>query len=502
MTVQMEWAEKYRPVSLDDVVGHKKVIGDLRKWGEQWELGIPDKRAAILHGQAGIGKTSSAHALARDMGWEVIELNASDQRTAGVIEKVAGSASTMQTLTGNSQKRLVILDEADNLHGNSDRGGARAIVNVIKKSSQPIVLIANDIYGLSSTLRSLCLELKFGSVQSRSMIPALKKIAAQEGVMCGAGVIEKIAGSADGDFRSAVNDLQAISMGRTEIFVEDISTSDRDNKESIFKVVGRIFKGKDVSSALEATYNLDETPEDLIHWVDENLPHQYTGKGEEPLTPDIVNTYSYLSRSDRFLGRVRRRQNYRMWRYAGMLMTGGTVVSKSRVRGGFVKYQPPSLWRKMGQMRSRRNMRNNIAVKIGSHCNESMRFSRLEVAGMYSRLIQQDEYAVDVVATLGLTLDELLYLKGSKKVTKKLQAVYDEAQEIRQTFVPSDEPAFFVEKAAPKKDPSQLSLDRLPRSNNGPSSQSGQKDADDKVGSSEDTKKEIPKKPQKTLFDF
>ncbi|WP_319508077.1 replication factor C large subunit [uncultured Methanolobus sp.] len=492
MTVQMEWAEKYRPKTLSDIVGHKKVIDDLRKWGEQWVHGAPESKAVLLHGQAGIGKTSSAYALANDMGWEVIELNASDQRTAGVIDKVAGSASRMQTLTGSSAKRLIVLDEADNLHGNSDRGGSRAIIDIVKKTNQPILLIANDLYGISSSLRSLCMELKFASVQSRSMVPALKDIARQEGLMCGIGVIERISESADGDFRSAVNDLQAVAMGRTEIDIEDISTSERDTKESIFKVVGRIFKGKDISSALEATYNLDETPEDLIHWVDENLPYQYTGKGEEALTPDIVQAYSYLSRSDRFLGRVRRRQNYRMWRYAGMLMTGGTVVSKSRSRGGFVKYQSPSLWRKMGQMRSKKDMRNNIAVKVGTHCHESMRYSRLEVAGLYTKLLETDAYSAEVVAILGLEMDELLHLLGAKKVTKKIQSLYDEAQELRKNVISSDEPVFFVERTAPKKDPSQLSLDKLPVSNKeGPVS-----------GESSFPKKEPLKKPQKTLFDF
>ena len=431
MTVQMEWAEKYRPNTLADVVGHKSSVDGLRKWAEQWVHGAPEKKAALLHGPAGIGKTSSAHALGNDFGWEVIELNASDQRTASVIEKIAGSASQMRTLTGTSGRRLVILDEADNLHGNSDRGGSRAIIDVIKKTNQPIILIANDLYGISSSLRSLCLELKFSAVQTRSIIPALKRIAHNEGIMCGVGVIEKLAESAGGDFRSAVNDLQAIAMGRTEINVEDVSTSERDNRESIFRVMGKVFKGKDVQSAQNSVYGLDESPEDIVHWIDENLPHQYTGKGEEKITPDITQAYTYLSRADRFLGRVRRRQNYRMWRYASTLMVGGTVVSRSRMRGGFVKYQAPSLWRKMGQMRSRRNMRDNIASKIGTHCHESMSCSRLELAPIYSQLLADDSYAPKVVAELGLDQDELVHLSSSKKLTKKLQAIYDEAQTLR-----------------------------------------------------------------------
>jgi len=75
------------------------------------------------------------HALARDLSWEVIELNASDQRTASVIERVAGSAASMNTFFGG--KRLIILDEADNLHGTADRGGMRAIAGIIKSTFQP-----------------------------------------------------------------------------------------------------------------------------------------------------------------------------------------------------------------------------------------------------------------------------------------------------------------------------------------------------------------------------
>ncbi|WP_406662426.1 replication factor C large subunit [Methanolobus sp. ZRKC3] len=509
MTVQMEWAEKYRPRLLADVIGHKKPVDDLRSWADQWVHGVPDKKAALLHGQAGIGKTSCAHALAADFGWEVIELNASDQRTASVIEKVAGSASQTRTLTGTSGRRLVILDEADNLHGNSDRGGSRALINIIKKTSQPIVLIANDLYGISSSLRSLCLELKFGTVQTRSMIPALKKIAQNEGVMCGVGVIEKLAEGAGGDFRSAVNDLQAVAMGRTEINIEDISTSERDTKESIFKAIGKVFKGSDIRSVQDSIYSLDESPEDIVHWIDENLPYQYTGKGEEKLTSDIAQAYTYLSRADRFLGRVRRRQNYRMWRYASALMVGGTVVSRSRMRGGYVKYQAPSLWRKMGQMRSRRNMRDNIASKIGSHCHESMSYSRLGLASIYSQMLEDGSYAPGVVANLGLDQDELVHMSGSSKLTKKLQAIYDEAQNMRKDRPDGDVEFFVVPPTRESvKAPSQMSLDKISESI--PKSTTVKKDSDnsdnskdsDNSGSSARAKSSSQRKPQKTLFDF
>ncbi|MCZ7396955.1 MAG: AAA family ATPase, partial [Candidatus Methanoperedens sp.] len=97
----LDWTEKYRPQMLSQVVGHNKAVEELKRWAEAWVHGIPKERAVVLYGRAGIGKTTTAHALARDMGWEAIELNASDQRTADIIEKVAGSASQMSTLDGS-----------------------------------------------------------------------------------------------------------------------------------------------------------------------------------------------------------------------------------------------------------------------------------------------------------------------------------------------------------------------------------------------------------------
>jgi replication factor C large subunit len=449
MMSAIEWAEKYRPRTLGDVVGNKKAVQDFRAWAEEWQSGTPERRAVILYGPAGIGKTSSAHALARDMDWEVIELNASDQRTAGVIEKIAGSAASMNTFFGG--KRLIVLDEADNIHGTSDRGGMRALSGIIKATLQPMVLIANDIYELTPAIRSLCLEIKFGSVQSRSMVPALKKVCEAEGVCCSQEAVLQIAENAGGDFRSAMNDLQAAANGKEALEIEDIGTAGRDVKENIFKAMQKIFKSTDCKRALESARGLDESPEDLVHWIDENLPVQYARKDGD--LEDIRTGFGYLSKADLYLGRVKKRQNYRMWRYASTLMVCGAALSKTRQYPGFIKYQQPSLWRRLGQTRSKRDMRDNIASKIGEHSFESMHYSRNNLLGFYSRMLKDEASAVEVTANLGLELEELIYLSGSAKTSKKLQKVYDEAQKLLgERRDKTEEPDFFKVPAPPIDD--------------------------------------------------
>jgi len=359
------------------------------------------------------------------MGWEIIEMNASDQRTAEIIEKIAGSASQMGTLSGI--KRLIIMDEADNIHGTADRGGEKALLELLKKTSQPMILIANELYDMSSGLRNACKPVQFYSVTSRSMIPALKRIVDAEGIKCGFEVLERIAENANGDLRSAINDLQAVAQGKDKLELKDIITGERDIKESIFKVLAKIFKGKDIKEAHEATFNLDENPEDFIQWMDENLPLEYAS------VDDLVEGYSYLSRASLFLGRVRRRQNYNMWRYASMLMTSGIVVARAHRYAGFVKYQPPSLWRKLGATKGMRQVRDSAAKKIGSHCHVSMSFTRSQLLPFFRMMLGDEKRAPFAAALLSLEPDEIAFLLESKSVTKKIKKLYDEARAMVET---------------------------------------------------------------------
>jgi replication factor C large subunit len=319
------------------------------------------------------------------------------------------------------------------------------------------------------------------------MIPALKKIVELEGIKCELGVLEKITENANGDLRSAINDLQAIAQGKTVLKIDDIVTGERDSKENIFKVLVKILKGTNIREAHEATFHLDENPDDLIQWMDENLPLEYTSPD------DLSKGYYYLGRASVFLGRVKRRQNYNMWRYASVLMTAGVIVARSHRYGGFVKYQPPSLWRKLGQTKGMRQVRDSTAKKIGTYCHVSMSFTRSQLFPFFKLLIANEKYAPNITAALGFEPEELAFLLDSKSVTKKVQKIYDGAQSLKDKETESDVELFG---GFGSKDNKTLTLE----------SQKIKPESETEISKPEQKKPDIPVKKegksQSSLFDF
>ncbi len=410
------WVEKYRPASLEDVVGNPAAVAELRKWADGWSRGRPEKKAVILQGDPGIGKTTAALALGRDLGWTVIEMNASDSRNADAIRKTATRGSVLQTFSPTGEflrteeggRKLIVLDEADNVFGREDKGGIAAIVNLIQETRQPVILIANDYYALtrrSSSLRRLCRTIKFQAINRAAMKNLLRNIALKEGVDVEDDVLEFIAERSQGDLRSAVNDLESISTGRKELRGDATSAlGNRDRERTIFAALEEIFRSGDARRAREAVRDLDESPEDLILWVDHNLPYEYGTPG------DRVRGLDRLSRADVYLGRVRRRQDYGLWSFASELMSMGVASARrDRSRGGQLGF--PQYLLQMSRSRGVRTARNSLARKLGRHLHTSAAVTLNDVLPAFRALFNGDEeLRVQITAVLGLDEKEVAYL--------------------------------------------------------------------------------------------
>jgi replication factor C large subunit len=348
----MDWAEKYRPVRLEDIVGNTHAIRQILAWAVNW---TNKSKPLLIYGKPGIGKTSSAYALANDMGWEVVELNASDQRTAAVIEHIAGTGSITASLTG-SERKLIILDEADNLQGTADRGGAKAIIECIRKAQQPIILIANDLYGLSPELRFRCEPVQFKAIPARSIGPRLKHLCAAEKITCSDAAIHSIAESAEGDIRSAVNMLYASAIGRDQLEDLQVHTSQKDERVSIFSLITAIFHTTTDDVLMKLSYDVDDTPETIEQWVEGNV-HLL------PTPSAVAQGYRCLSRADEYLGYTYRRQYYTLWRYATAVMLLG-VADAAGGKGIHTRIMPPERWQKMSTAKKQKAIRTITLNKL------------------------------------------------------------------------------------------------------------------------------------------
>ncbi|MFC7076438.1 replication factor C large subunit [Haloarcula halophila] len=419
----MDWTEKHRPSTLSEVRGNDKARDAFEEWARTWD---DHREAVIVHGSPGVGKTSAAHALAADMGWPTIELNASDSRTKDVIERVAGEAAKSGTLTGGGGgRRLVIMDEADNIHGNADRGGARAITSLVKEASQPMVLIANEFYEMSKGLRNNCQEIEFRDISPRSIVPVLRDICRREDIDYEDEALETIAEKNSGDLRGAVKDLQAIAETTDRLTAEDVVTGDRDTTEGIFDYLDVVIKEADAETALKTSYDVDETPDDLINWIEDNMPKDYEGA-------ELARAYGALSNADRWLGRVRATQNYSFWKYATDNMTAGVAAARDGTKGGWTRYGPPSYWSKLGRSKGTRETRDDIAQQIAAIDGVSMRTARREIMPFLASMThhcKNRELTVAMAATYEMEAEHVSFITGSGTDTNKVQSIVEDAQQ-------------------------------------------------------------------------
>lgn len=426
-----DWTEKYRPKHLSEVFGNDKAVRELLNWAKTWGSG---KKAVIIAGDAGIGKTSSALALANDFSWSVVELNASDQRNYEIVKKIATRGAVYETFSDAGEfvsskqgmRKLIILDEADNLFGREDRGGLRAIVETIKNTRQPIILIVNDYYSLikrSSALPRLCTTIKFLKIRETTIKRVLNMICKKEGIIAEQKALEEIAKRSNKELRSAINDLQSLCEGRDRLHESDVlALGYRDVKITIFDSLHDMFKTKSCETARKAILNLDESPDYLLLWIDENLPIEYTHES------DLVRGYNQLSKADVYFGRVNRRQYYGMWSYANDLMTAGVATSKKKIYHHYTRYRFPEWLKKMSRSKGIRTIRKNILKKIGKMTHTSIENVNQDIFPYFQILFQNNEnFAVKMTQDMELESEEIAFILKEDEKSKDVKKILEMA---------------------------------------------------------------------------
>lgn len=471
-----DWTDKYRPKNLDEICGNERAISSLRNWARMWKEGNkPKKRAVILTGKAGIGKTTSALALANDFGWIIIELNASDVRNATTIKKVATSGALNESFddygrfvaSSKGGRKLIILDEADNLYekiekiksGNdfSDKGGKKAIVDAIKITNQPIILIVNDYYNLikgsGEILKHLCMVIQYYEVSSDQIFELLKNICREENILAPIKLLQTIADRCKGDVRSAINDLQSISLNRKQLDMQSLDVLGyRDREKIIFDALRDMFKTTNIQTVKDNIYNIDIAPETFLLWINENLPREYID------IDDLARGYEILSKADLFFGRVYNRQYYGLWSYGCDIMYSGVSTVKTHNYPN-VKYYPPTWLKDMKNSKNIRSVRDSVVKKIGELCHNSYRKSREFLLLYFKYFFRNDiKFVYTMKNKLNLSENEIKYLLGEKYIHKIKDILqYSEKEDKKQIEIPmnnKEEKEHEVEKEQDLKQPS------------------------------------------------
>jgi replication factor C large subunit len=416
--LHVAWTQKHKPETLSEIIGNKNVKQKFFTWLKSWTKGVPKKRAALLYGPPGVGKTVTVEVLAKQLNMELVEKNASDYRTTDAIKRFAGLASQYQTLFGGN--RIILLDEVDGISGREDRGGLRTLTEILKTTRSPVALTANDAYNPRfRNIRKYCLLIEFKKPTVREIVSHLKKICANEDVDADEKALRLIAERAGRDVRSAVNDLQALVQGKKRLVYDDVVWyAGRDRKEVIFNVLRTILYSRDSWEARKSVSAADVDPDMLFNWIYENTPYHMTDPH------DLTKAMDYLALADIYRKRIRETQNWSLLRYVIDFMTAGVAVSRQQTKSsGWIPFRFPEKIRYLSGTRGERAVRSSIGMKIRRRCHMSATRSVKEVLP-YLKIVFENNLEMSAGLSKWLDLDEIMieYMAGNKKQAKLIVA--------------------------------------------------------------------------------
>lgn len=292
------WSEKYRPQKISDMVGNEEARSVIMEWFAKWKKGT---KPLLLVGPPGIGKTTIAFLVAKQFGYDMIGLNASDVRSKSrineILTPVLGNVSVLGT-------PMIFVDEVDGIHGRGDYGGVAALVDILKEPTVPIILAANDDSAdKMKNIKKAVKIISFKKIPPRLLRVYLENILKKENANLSPGSLIKVIDKSRGDIRSMINLTQSFVTGfnpQTETTFENIDVEEG---------VNTFFKAKSIEEARIVLYSMQIDPREKINAF-------YSSIITSNLDNNALAKYlKVISEADMLYGKIIKTQNWRLLRY-------------------------------------------------------------------------------------------------------------------------------------------------------------------------------------------
>ncbi len=377
------WVEKYRPKKIEDIVGNEEAKASFLEWLKNKRH---TKKAVLLYGPPGVGKTALVNAAAKEFGFTIIEMNASDTRSEKAINAVAKPATSyiaLDSFSAPSKGNMLFLDEVDGIAGNEDRGGVGAIIKIVEESRVPVIMAANDPdIDKLRPLKKACLLVRFQQVRIPLIIALLQKICLLEHVKAEFEALERIAQNSRGDVRSAINDLQSLSEENHMLTLQDTMMLSSRNKDiSMDETLRRFFTAKSIAEASSLLSYSSVDYDDFLLSISDNLPRRYTNPAE------LAAAYDFVSRADMFRGRIGT-ENWHLLKYFFNELAQAAAVNPQSCKP-FEFITPPIRIITLFWTKGKRTMLEGICGKIGAQCHVSRETAKRDFVPFVKEMLQK-----------------------------------------------------------------------------------------------------------------
>jgi replication factor C large subunit len=411
------WTVKYRPKGLADVAGNKAAIQQILDWLDAWPKGPPKKRALLLHGPPGTGKTVSVEAIANERSLDLVEINASDKRNRDALERTVGAATRQSDLFGRS--RLMLIDEVDGINLNEDRGAVDTIVRLVEETQVPVILTANDPWDPKiGPIRNATTMIEYKRLGLRDSLPYLKKICSMEGVEVEEQALRLIVDRNQGDMRSIMNDLQVLTSGRKKLTYDEAAwLGFRDRRATIFDALRTVFTSPTCLQARRATDMADMDLDMFFEWVYENTPRQLNDPS------DLSQAMSALAQADLYRARIDRTRAWELLPYAIEMETAGVAMAKELTKPAWVPMKFPERIQLLSRTRKMRSIQSELGRCIGARCHISSRRAIPHYLPYIKYILEKNQTeGTRLVEWLGLSEDAMDYLGVKPTIVEPLAA--------------------------------------------------------------------------------